>query len=182
MSPRSPLWCLAVLLGWLASAGPSLGQQVNQDAAKKEAAERKAKLYRGGTWTGKIAAIGEEPVSFTFETEIAVLFWQVTPIYDAFGRLIGIRRTVRFLREPARAEVWLPEGVKVRQPAKPDFDDMGRPVPSHPKQDASDPDRKLGGTPGALKDLKQGQQVHLTLARDRAGHLFAKTIQILSER
>jgi hypothetical protein len=182
MFARSPLWCLAVLVGGLVSADPGMAQYGNQDAAKKAAAERKAKLYRGGTWTGRVAALEKEDVSFTFETEIRVVFWEVVPVRDAYGRVTGIRRTTRVYREPLRAEVWLPEEVKVRRPPKPTLNENGRPVPSNGKNDPGDADRKLGGSPGSWKDLRQGQQVRVALARDQAGHLFAKTIHILSER
>jgi hypothetical protein len=77
--------------------------------------------------------------------------------------------------------VWLPADVKVRLPAKPDFDEQGRPVPTAGKPKPSGPDRKLGGSAGSAKDLRQNQLVQVTLERDGAGHHFARTIVVLSE-
>ncbi len=182
MTRKISVCCLAALLCSVASASLGLAQQANPDAAKKEAAQRKAKLSHGGTWVGKIADMEKDDVSFTFETEIVVTYWEVVPIRDAYGRIIGVRRTVRVHREPVRVEVWLPADVTVRLPVKPDLDEQGRPLRTNPKGQPNDPDRKLVGVPGALKDLRRNQLVRVTLERNRQGHLFAKTIVVLNER
>jgi hypothetical protein len=183
MDPRFSLWCLALFVACSVSASTSLAQEANQDAAKKEAAKQKAKLSRGGTYVGRIVAKEKDDVSFTLEVPIEILYWEVRPsAWDRSGQPTAIRRTVSVHRETQRLEVWLPDDVKVRVPTKPDFDAKGRPVPTNPKSDPSDPDRKLGGVAGSVEDLHKNQVVQVTLERDRAGHRFAKTILVLSER
>lgn len=60
-------------------------------------------------------------------------------------------------------EIQIAEDAKFRVPQPLEFDDKGKPKKA--KKDNSDPDRKYGGVKGARDDLRNGQQVEVTLAR-----------------
>jgi hypothetical protein len=163
---------LVVLIGSLLSAPVAAADDLEQKRAQE-----KAKLKQGGTWTGRIAALEKDDVSFAFQTEIVIAYVKLVPIRNAQGRIIGFDPRRRVHREDVRMEVWLPAEVTILLPPKPAKGPDGRPIPAPGKQG-----RPAAGVPGTIKDLRWNQQVQVTLQRDRHGHLFAKSIRVLRER
>lgn len=172
MTRRVCLGCLMVLVGSLLSAPAAAAEDLEQKRAKE-----KAKLKQGGTWTGRIAALEKDDVSFAFQTEIVIAYLKRVPLRDAHGRVVGFDLRPRVHREDVRMEVWLPADVTILLPPKPAKGPDGRPVPAPEKKG-----RPAAGVPGTIKDLRWNQQVQVTLERDRHGHLFAKSIRVLRER
>jgi hypothetical protein len=174
---------LATLLSWLLAMSVAAAQGVDPKNVQKEVEKQKEKLKRGGTWPGRIVDLDEDKKFFILEVVLRIPYQRVTPTgFDKYGRPTGVLIETGVQRVTDRAKVWLPANVKVRLPWEPDLDDKGRPVAGTPKGNPKDPDRNLGGVAGDMEALKKDQVVQVTLERNRAGHLFAQTIQVLGDK
>ena|SRR5258708_16486724 len=151
------LWTATALV----PAGMADDKEAKKDAQKKEKKEdgkksdgvKRSQTTRFGAVKGTIKEIDED--SLTVEYEV--------------GKI------------KQRAEgVIIASDVKVRVPAEPEFDSKGKLKPFKP--DPSDPDRKLGGVKGSKNDLRDGQQVVLTLGKLPNKKLVATVIVVLPEK
>jgi hypothetical protein len=122
-----------------------------------------------GPLAGRIISVARDTVSITIQFTITV------PTLERRGRRVEwVPR-----KETHKVEIWLPKEVQVRL-MKPRTDDEGRPVHETPPKDPKNPDHRLPGVEGTPQDLRPGQEITATLERNREGHLFAKTIIVLS--
>jgi hypothetical protein len=124
-----------------------------KDDGKKSEGVKRSQTTRVGTFRGTIKEIDER--SLSFEREVG----------QAKQKQEGIL---------------IATDVKVRLPAEPEFDSKGKLKPFKP--DPSDPDRKLGGVKGSRDDLRDGQQVVLTLGKLPNKKLVATVIVVLPEK
>jgi hypothetical protein len=124
-----------------------------KDDGKKAEGVKRSQTTRVGTLTGTLKDLTES--SLTLE------------------RAVGqAKQSVK--------DILIATDVKVRLPAEPEFDSKGKPKPFKP--DPSDPDRKLGGVKGTRDDLRDGQQVVLTLGKLPNKKLVATVVVVLPDK
>ena len=124
-----------------------------KDDGKKSEGVKRSQTTRAGTVKGTLKELTES--SLTLEREVG----------QAKQTLTGIL---------------IATDVKVRLPAEPEFDSKGKLKPFKP--DPNDPDRKLGGVKGTRDDLRDGQQVVLTLGKLPNKKLVATVVVVLPEK
>jgi len=85
-------------------------------------------------------------------------------------------------KEPAKKtyELLIAEDAKIRLPAELQFDEKGKPKPFH--KDPSDPNRSMPGVRGTKEDLRDGQNVIVTIGRLPNKKLVATVILVVADK
>ena len=90
--------------------------------------------------------------------------------------------TLEVGKEPAKKtyEVLIAEDAKIRFPAELQFDDKGKPKPF--RKDPSDPDRSMPGVRGTKENLRDGQNVIVTIGKLPNKKLVATVILVVADK